>query len=95
MKHIVVELHFVRDYVARGALKVNHVLTQDQLANMLTKPVSHLRFQHLSSKTGVIDGTPILWGRISDINAPQSIDITHIKASPSIASMQKIAPYIP
>ena len=38
MKHIAIDLHFVRDFVRRGQLHVAHVHTDDQLADLLTKP---------------------------------------------------------
>jgi hypothetical protein len=37
IKHIQIDLHFVRDLVQRGNLHVRHVHTQDQLADLLTK----------------------------------------------------------
>ncbi|KAA8524267.1 hypothetical protein F0562_010690 [Nyssa sinensis] len=40
MKHIQIDLHFVRDLVQRGTLQVRHVHTQDQLVDLLTKPLS-------------------------------------------------------
>ena len=40
MKHIQIDLHFVRDLVHKGSLQVKHVHTQDQIANLLTKPLS-------------------------------------------------------
>jgi hypothetical protein len=40
MKHIQIDLHFVRDLVQKGSLQVRHVHTQDQLADLLTKPLS-------------------------------------------------------
>lgn len=40
MKHIALDFHFVRDYVHRGWLRVAHVHIDDQLANLLTKPLT-------------------------------------------------------
>ena len=40
MKHIQMDLHFVRGLVQNGSLQVQHVHTQDQLADLLTKPLS-------------------------------------------------------
>jgi len=37
MKHIQIDLHFVRDLVQKESLHVKHVHTQDQLAELLTK----------------------------------------------------------
>lgn len=53
MKHIALDLHFVRDHVQAGALRVTHVSTHDQLADALTKPLPRLRFTELMSKIGV------------------------------------------
>ena len=43
MKHIQIDLHFIRDLVSQGCLQVQHVHTQDQLADLLTKPLSRHR----------------------------------------------------
>lgn len=39
MKHVALDYHFVREQIALGLLKVLHVHSQDQLADMLTKPL--------------------------------------------------------
>jgi len=64
MKHIAIDLHFVREFVHRGHLRVAHVHTDDQLADLLTKPLSRSRFTLLRDKINVVDGTSILRGRI-------------------------------
>ncbi|KAI5312496.1 hypothetical protein L3X38_041669 [Prunus dulcis] len=66
MKHIAIDLHFVRDLVAQGLLKVAHVSTIDQLVDALTKPLSYQRFHLLRSKIGVTDGGSILRGCIRE-----------------------------
>jgi hypothetical protein len=66
MKHIQIDLHFVRDLVQQGCLQVRHVHTQDQLADLLTKPLSRQRTELLRNKIGLADGSPILWGRIKE-----------------------------
>ena len=43
MKHIQIDLHFVRDLVQKGSLQVRHVHSQDQLTDLLTKPLSKQR----------------------------------------------------
>lgn len=71
MKHIQIDLHFVRDLVQKGTLQVHHVHTADQLADLLTKPLSQQRTAVLRSKIGLADGSPILRGRIRE-NCTQS-----------------------
>lgn len=58
MKHIAIDYHFVRGQVTRGALRVFHVNTRDQLADALTKPLSRARFLELRDKIGVTADTP-------------------------------------
>jgi hypothetical protein len=40
MKHIEVDYHFVRERVAQKALDIRFISTNDQLADVLTKPLS-------------------------------------------------------
>ncbi|WJZ93815.1 hypothetical protein VitviT2T_012722 [Vitis vinifera] len=64
MKHIALDYHFVREKVVDGSLKVAHINTHSQLADVLTKPFSKGRFLFLRSKIGISDGIAILRGRI-------------------------------
>ncbi|RVX19313.1 Retrovirus-related Pol polyprotein from transposon TNT 1-94 [Vitis vinifera] len=64
MKHIEIDLLFVRDLVKKGTIRVQHIHTIDQLVDLLTKSLSHQRFQLLRTKIGVADGTSILRGHI-------------------------------
>lgn len=66
MKHIAIDLHFVRDLVGKGILGVSHVSTEDQLTDLLNKSLSRQHFQRLSTKIGAADGTQILRGHIRD-----------------------------
>ena len=66
MKHIQIDLHFVHDLVHKGILQVKHVHTQDQIAYLLTKPLSRQRTELLRNKIGLADGSSILRGRIRE-----------------------------
>ncbi|GKV48157.1 hypothetical protein SLEP1_g54985 [Rubroshorea leprosula] len=66
MKHIAVDLHFVRDLVDQKILRVSHISSKDQLADGLTKPLSSNRFISLRSKIGVTDGSSILRGHVKE-----------------------------
>ncbi|GKV49633.1 hypothetical protein SLEP1_g56374 [Rubroshorea leprosula] len=66
MKHIAVDLHFVRDLVDKTILRVSHIASNDQLADGFTKPLPSTRFICLRDKIGVADGTSILRGRVKE-----------------------------
>ena len=70
MKHLALDYHFVREKVSAGSLQVAHVSTNDQLADVLTKPLAKSCFALLRFKIGVTDGT-ILRGhkRIESISS--------------------------
>lgn len=57
-KHIELDAHFVRDKVLDNQLKIQYIPSADQTADLLTKPMSHSRFQLLRNKLGVIEHTP-------------------------------------
>lgn len=70
MKHISIDIHFVRQQVQAGKIRVLHVPSVDQLADLLTKPLPRLRFTSLRDKLGVSDGPPSLRGRVSTTPTP-------------------------
>ncbi|KAA3452459.1 Retrovirus-related Pol polyprotein from transposon TNT 1-94 [Gossypium australe] len=49
-RHVSIDYHFIRDQVQSGALCVNHVSSEDQLVDVLTKPLLSTRFQLLKIK---------------------------------------------
>ena len=52
-KHIELDLHFVRDHIAKHELSIDHVPTFDQLADILTKPLAYDQFAYLRNKLNV------------------------------------------
>jgi hypothetical protein len=45
-KHIEIRYHYIRDMVQRGAIKLQYVGTDEQVANVLTKPLSRVKFEY-------------------------------------------------
>ena len=43
-KHIEMRYHFIRDLVQRGALKLQYIRTNEQIADILTKPLTTSKF---------------------------------------------------
>lgn len=50
-KHIEIDFHFTREKVLQRILRVCHVPSADQVADVLTKPLSSARFSFLRSKS--------------------------------------------
>jgi len=53
-KHIDTKYHFLRECVEDGKVEVDHVGTAEQLADIFTKALGHVRFVELRSALGVV-----------------------------------------
>jgi hypothetical protein len=54
-KHIDIRHHFLRDHQQKGDLDVYHISTENQLADIFTKPLDEKRFCRLHSEQNVLD----------------------------------------
>jgi hypothetical protein len=54
-KHIDVCHHFIRDHQQKGDICIESVGTDDQLANIFTKPVDEKRFCKLRNELNILD----------------------------------------
>ena len=52
-KHIDVRFHFLRDHYQKGDIDLIHVVTQNQLADIFTKPLEFSAFVRLRGELGV------------------------------------------
>ena len=57
-KNIEIHYHYIRDMVQRGALKLLYVSTDEQVADVLTKPLSCVKFEHFQDKIGIVRKDP-------------------------------------
>jgi hypothetical protein len=57
-KHIEIRYHYICDMVQRGVLKLLYVSTDEQVADVLTKPLSHVKFEHFRDKLGIVRKNP-------------------------------------
>ena len=53
-KHIEIRYFYIRDMVQRGAIKLEYISTEDQIADILTKPLSRVKFEHFRDKLGIV-----------------------------------------
>ena len=57
-KHIEIRYHFIHDRVQRGALKLQYISMDEQVADVLTKPLSRVKFEHFRDKLGIVRKDP-------------------------------------
>ena len=50
-----IRYHFIREHVANENIKLEHVSTENQVADIFTKPLSEDRFCDLRRELGMID----------------------------------------
>ena len=53
-KHIEIWYFYIRDMVQKGAIKHNYVSTDEQVADVLTNPLSWVKFEYFHDKLGVV-----------------------------------------
>jgi hypothetical protein len=53
-KHIEIWYHYIRDMVQRGVVKLQYVSTDEQVEDVLTKPLSRVKFEYFRDKLGVV-----------------------------------------
>ena len=54
-KHIDIRHHFLRDHQLKGDIDIRHVRTDEQLADIFTKPLDEKRFCELRSELNILD----------------------------------------
>ncbi|KAL8159823.1 hypothetical protein V2J09_001360 [Rumex salicifolius] len=64
--HAALAFHFVREQVQKGLLRVSYISTNDQLADVLTKPLFRSKFSELCSKLGLSQRFTSLRGNVNE-----------------------------
>ena len=54
-KHIEIPYHYVRDMVDRNSIKLEYICTTDQTADILTKPLSRVKIEHLRKRLSMVE----------------------------------------
>ena len=71
-KDIKVDVHFIREKVASKAIDVRYVPTNNQSADILTKPLTSERFEYLKNKLALASPTSSLRGHVKQITEVSS-----------------------
>ena len=53
-KHIEVRYHFIRYIVKKGVIKPKYVPTEEQVVDVLTKPLARVKFEYFQDMLGVV-----------------------------------------
>ena len=53
-KHIEIKYEYIRDMVEKGAMKLQYIAIDEQVADVLTKPLSKVKFVYFRDKLGVV-----------------------------------------
>ena len=56
-KHIEIKYHFIPDHVQSGAVELQYVSKDEQVANILTKSLMEGKFIYFKDKMGVVHNT--------------------------------------
>ena len=54
LKHIEIWYFYIRDLVQKGVVKLECVGTDEQVADLLTKPLSRVKFEYFRDKLDVV-----------------------------------------
>ena len=52
--HIEIRYFYIRDMVQKGSIKLQYVGTDEQVVDVLKKPLSRLKFEYVHDKIGVV-----------------------------------------
>jgi hypothetical protein len=58
-KHIEIKYYFIRDKIQEGEVKREYIPTDEQTADILTKPLSRIKFAYFREKMGIAEITPL------------------------------------
>ena len=54
-KHIDIRYRFIRDMVQRGAVRLDHIGTDEQVMDILTKPLGKVKVLTFREKRGIVE----------------------------------------
>ena len=58
-KHIEMKYHFIKDLVQRGTLKLQYIRIDEEIVDILTKPITTTKFVYFCDKLGMEENTSL------------------------------------
>ncbi|XP_031488883.1 uncharacterized mitochondrial protein AtMg00810-like [Nymphaea colorata] len=89
-KHIEIDVHFVRDHIAKNHLQVHYIPSADQLTDILTKPLAQSTFDNLRFKLNALSRAFILRGILNHCITHLQLEEISPISYPQIMSLPKI-----
>jgi hypothetical protein len=59
-KHVEIKFHYIRDMVLRKAVLMQYLPTDEQIADVLTKPLAKSKFKYFRDKLGMVENAPLV-----------------------------------
>ena len=53
-KHLEIKYHYIRDMVQRGVVELRYISTDEQIVDIVTKPLSRGKYEYFRDKLGVM-----------------------------------------
>jgi hypothetical protein len=58
-KHIEIKYYFIRDKFKEGEVNLEYIPTNEKTKDILTKPLSRIKFAYFRDKMGIMEITPL------------------------------------
>jgi hypothetical protein len=58
-KHIEIKYHYIRDMVQRKAIHVMYLSTHEQVADVFTKLLARMKFEHFRERLGRVENASL------------------------------------
>ena len=58
-KHIEMRYHYLRDMVHKGAIRLQYIPTEEQIADIFTKPLTAVKFVYFRDKLGMAENASL------------------------------------
>jgi hypothetical protein len=60
LKHIEIKYYFIQDKVQEGEVNIEYIPADEQTTDILTKPLSKIKFAYFQEKMGIVEITPLV-----------------------------------